>query len=510
MGIRTGSMSGVVAVTAVCALAAACGTESAVGTARTAPAPAIAWSPCELTPAPASTGTAAPSSPAGPALECGTLAVPLDHSRPDAAKIELAMVRAGATGSDRLGSLVFNFGGPGGSGVQTLPALLPSYAALNARYDLVSFDPRGVGFSSPVKCLDDRRADAMNALDSSPDTPEEAADLERGMTEGVQACEKNSGRILPYVGTADAARDLDAIRLALGDAKLNFFGISYGTQLGANYAHQFPAEVGRTVLDAAVDPSLTVEQSSYGQAAGFQLALANYAADCARRACGLGKDADAVLKTVENLVAGLDARPLPTKDGRPLTQGLGVIGVVAPLYSESEWPTLTKALTAAKAGDGSGLLALADAQNGRDADGHYSNMNAALQAISCADTTERPGVQDVEEALPRFEEASPVFGKTIAWGMLSCSGWPTEGDDAGRAATAPTSATPIVVIGNINDPATPYANAPKLTKALGNARLVTLDGQGHGAYNTGNTCVQGIVNAYFNEGTVPANGVTCK
>ncbi|MEU5881608.1 alpha/beta hydrolase [Spirillospora sp. NPDC047279] len=467
------------------------------------------WKACSGLPA---TAPGQPSPASG--FECATVKVPLDYDKPGGETIDLALIRAKATGpGGRIGSLVFNFGGPGGSGVDALAQAAGGYKKLNTRYDLVSFDPRGVGKSAPVTCVDDQRMDQIAAMDSSPDDTAEEKAFTAEQAAYDRACEARSGKVLPYVGTLDAARDLDVIRTSLGDARLNYFGISYGTWLGGNYAHQLPAQVGRAVLDGAVDTKISTENLSLQQATAFQRALGNFAAACAQlgeASCPLGTNADEVVASVRTLLNGLDSRPLPTGSGRNLTQSLGTTGVLAALYSKQLWPVLGQGLAeAVDSGEGTTLLALADLQLGRNESGHYNNLMAANTAINCADTTDRYTTEDVRRVLPRFRNASPVFGPSMAWGILQCTGWPVEGDDASKEVSAPDAA-PIVVVGNTGDPATPYAWAPGLTKELGGkATLVTLKGEGHGAYDTGDTCVQAAVDAYLLEGKVPADGTTC-
>lgn len=472
------------------------------------PAPRLSWGRCTGLPSPP------PKSKPPRGLRCAALPVPLDHARPSGEKIELALVKVPAADPRRrIGSLVFNFGGPGGEGVDTLAQAAGQYADLRARYDLIGLDPRGVGRSSPVACVDDRRMDALAAMDDSPDTAAEERAYEAGRAGFVRGCEARSGRLLPHVGTADAARDLDLVRAAVGDERLHYFGISYGTWLGGNYAHQFPARVGRAVLDGAVDTRLGRADLALQQAAAFQRALGGFGAACARlgrKGCPLGTGGPSVAASIGRFLAGLDRRPLRTSSGRELTQSLGTTGVAAALYSRDAWPYLAQGLVdAVKRRDGSLLLMLADAQNGRRRNGAYSNLSAANTAITCADSADRPTAGDVRRLLPRFREASPVFGTSLAWGLLQCTGWPVKGDPAAREVSAP-SAAPILVVGNTGDPATPYAWASALTEALGGrATLLTLRGEGHGSYDTGDRCVREAVHAYLLRGTVPAAGATC-
>lgn len=469
----------------------------------------VAWGPCKGLPSP-QPGQPAPAS----GFDCANVRVPLDYSKPQGETISLALIRTKATEPGRrIGSLVFNFGGPGGSGVETFAQAANGYKALGTRYDLVSFDPRGVGRSDPVTCIDDKQMDELSAMDSSPDDAAE----ERAYTDEQKAydqvCETKSGKVLPYVGTLSAARDMDVIRGALGDKQLHYFGISYGTWLGGNYAHQLPKNVGRAVLDGAVDTKISTVDLDLQQAAAFQRALGNFGTACAKlgpQSCPLGTDSAAVVGAVGKLLNDLDSDPLPTQSGRKLTQSLGSTGVAAALYSKQLWPVLAQGLSeAVEGGEGTTLLALADLQQGRGDDGHYNNLIAANTAISCADTTDRYTVDDVKKNLPRFQNASSVFGQSMAWSLLQCTDWPVKGDDDAKEVSAPDAA-PIVVVGNTGDPATPYAWAPALTRELGgDASLLTLKGEGHGAYDTGDPCVQKNVNAYLLDGKVPPNGSTC-
>ncbi|TDC84896.1 alpha/beta hydrolase [Actinomadura sp. 7K507] len=447
-------------------------------------------------------------------FRCATLKVPLDYAEPSGRTIGIALIKVPATDPrHRIGSLLFNFGGPGGDGIGTLAQAAGQYAELGTRYDLVGFDPRGVGRSAPVTCVGDKRMDEIAARDDSPDTAAEEKAYADGRAAYAKQCAARSGELLPHVGTPNAARDMEMIRIALGDRKLHYFGISYGTWLGGAYAHRFPDRVGRAVLDAAVDTGISSADLALQQAAAFQRALREFAAACARlgtKHCPSGTDAPSVVTSIERLLEGLDQNPLPTSGARKVTQSLGTTGVAAALYSRNAWPYLAQGLAdAVKRRDGSLLLMLADLQNGRDEDGTYTNLSAANTAITCADGTDRYGPADVRRLLPEFRDASPVFGTSMAWSLLQCTGWPVKGDDAAREVSAP-SAAPILVVGNTGDPATPYAWAPALTRELGGrATLLTLRGEGHGAYDTGDPCVRRTVNAYLLQGAVPTSGATC-
>ncbi|MET9605689.1 alpha/beta hydrolase [Streptomyces sp. NPDC006512] len=469
----------------------------------------LEWGECE-----APTALEGGGQTPGKDWQCATLDVPLDYAKPEGETIPLALIRAKARDKkNRIGSLVFNFGGPGGSGITTLPGAAKEYDALRDRYDLVSFDPRGVGRSTPVRCLDDKQLDAYYAQDSSPGTPEQEKAYVDGIKGYQQACRTKSGKVLPYVGTENAARDLDRIRQALGDEKLNYFGISYGTELGGVYAHLFPKNVGRAVFDAVVDPTKTSEEGSLGQAKGFQLALGNFAQDCVDRgdACRLqGSTAKEIEDNIIKLQKSLAAQPITGIGDRQLTDGAATNGIAQALYSKELWPLLEQGLDEAEGGQGQLLMALSDALNGRDQQGRYSNIGAANTAINCADSKERVTLEQAKAKLPAFRAASPVFGDFLGWAMLSCTDWPVAGAWDTPDVSAP-GADPILVIGNTGDPATPYEGARKMAERLGEGVGVelTYKGEGHGAYNSGDPCVQKAVNGYLLDGKVPAAGSVC-
>ncbi|MER6079576.1 alpha/beta hydrolase [Streptomyces sp. NPDC001833] len=472
------------------------------------------WKNC---PAPdeAEGGGDAPSPlPGGGTWQCATMKAPLDWSKPKGATIGLALIRARASGdaSKRIGSLIFNFGGPGGSGVTTLPAFGTDYAALRTRYDLVSFDPRGVGRSDPVECENDAQLDNYFQQDATPDTSAERTQLINRTKQFNAACEKNSRAILPHVRTTDAARDMDLMRQVLGDTKMHYFGISYGTELGGVYAHLFPKNVGRAVFDGVVDPTQDPEQSSLGQAKGFQLALDNFAADCTSKQteCPIGDTPQDVKDRIAKLLVDLDRKPIPGILPRELTQSAATNGIAQSLYSKDFWEYLTEGLEEAYDGDGKILMLLSDSMNGRSENGEYSNITAANIAINCADEKQRYTADYVQQKLPEFRAASPLFGDYLAWGMVSCTDWAVPGAADHPDVSAP-GAAPILVVGNTGDPATPYEGAQKMVDALGKGVGVELTyrGQGHGAYDSKDKCVQGAVNGYLLEGTVPKAGAVC-
>ncbi|MFC5212473.1 alpha/beta hydrolase [Streptomyces coerulescens] len=474
----------------------------------------LSWKDCPA-PSQAQGGGSSPSPlPDDGTWQCATMKAPLDWNDPKGDTIGIDLIRVKSSGGEngRIGSLIFNFGGPGISGVTTLPSFGAEYEKLRTRYDLVSFDPRGVGRSAPVLCEDDQQLDAYFQQDSTPDDAAERTELVDGTRQFNAACEKNSEEMLPRVRTTDAARDMDLMRQVLGDDKLHYFGFSYGTELGGVYAHLFPRNVGRAVFDAVVDPTQNSEQGSLAQAAGFQLALDNFAADCTSQVedCPIGDTAEDVKARIAKLLKDLDSKPIEGIFPRELTESAATSGILQALYSKDLWPYLTQGLQEAYDGNGRILLLLSDSLNGRSENGEYSNVAAANVSINCADEKPRYTPEYVQRKLPEFQSASSVFGVGFAWSMLSCTDWAVAGA-AERPDVSAAGSSPILVVGNTGDPATPYEGARNMAQALGRGVGVelTYKGQGHGAYNSKNRCVQDAVNGYLLDGKVPTAGTVC-
>ncbi|MFD3561967.1 alpha/beta hydrolase [Streptomyces sp. NPDC058686] len=452
-----------------------------------------------------------------PGFQCATMKAPLDYEKPEAGDIKLAVARKKATGpGTRLGSLLVNPGGPGGSAIGYLQsyAALGYPAAVRARYDMVAVDPRGVARSEPVKCLDGKQMDAYAQTDVTPDDQAETNELSAAFKKFAAGCETRSGEVLPHVSTVEAARDMDVLRAALGDEKLTYVGASYGTFLGATYAGLYPKRVGRLVLDGAMDPSLSSQEMNRDQTAGFETAFQSFAKDCVRRSdcpLGTGSAADAGAR-LEAFFADLDRTPIPTGDpsGRKLGEALGTTGVIAAMYDEGAWPQLRSALSSAiKDKDGSGLLALSDSYYERDGDGTYANLMAANAAVNCLDLPPSfKSPDDVKAALPSFEKASPVFGDGLAWSALNCAYWPVKATGEAHRIEA-KGAAPIVVVGTTRDPATPYRWAQALAGQLESGTLLTYEGDGHTAYGRGSACIDSTINAYLVDGTPPKDGKRC-
>ena len=477
--------------------------------------PAAAPSPVPSTPSAAPSPTPPPSeAPPGPlrwgaceaGFECATLPVPLVAGDPAKGTVELALTRRPAAGpGERIGSLVVNPGGPGASAVEYLQAAVDQIPApVRARFDLVAFDPRGVGRSAPVRCGTTEELDRYFSLDPSPDSPDEVTELERGNATLVAGCAQRASRVLPHVSTADAAADLDRVRAAVGDEKLTYLGYSYGTALGAAYLERFPERARAIVLDGGIDPTLTWDRLLAGQSRGFDDALDAFLADCERKRCAYRAAVRGDLGAAyDRLAAKVEQQPLRTSSGRTVGPGEFSLGVGAGLYSrDNGWPAIAAGLVQAERGDGSTLLALNDSYLERGPDG-YANTSEANLAVNCID---RPWPRDSAPYLALAEEVradSPRFGPAIALSGLACADWPVDAVLEPRTIAA-EGAPPVVVIGTTRDPATPYAWSVALADQLSSGVLLSYEGDGHTVYRSGApTCVRTPVDEYLLTGRAP-------
>jgi len=441
---------------------------------------------------------------------CASIWVPLDYADPNGDAITVkAKMQPASNSANKVGTLFINPGGPGGSGIDYL-----GYVGLDSSitdvYDVVGFDPRGVGQSTPVQCVSDHDLDVYAASDPSPDTPAEIARMEQLWTAFTQGCVARSGPLLAHVSTIEAARDMDILRAVVKDPTFNYYGASYGTYLGATYAALFPQRVNRMVLDGAVDPKASAHTSEVHQASGFQTALTAYLTDCVSTGnCPLGSTVAIAQQQVIKLFTSIDAHPLPTSDGRQLTEGLAFLGFIVPLYSRANWPYETQALGQALEGHGDTLLFLSDQYTDRDPSGHYSDNALEVQsAVNCLDHQEHESVADIEAGKGAFLKASPVFGPVAMWWPYGCSNWPVSPSLPVPDYSAP-GAPPIVVVGTTRDPATPYQQSVRLSQELDSGVLLSRDGDGHTAYSSGNTCIDDAVDTYLVSGSPPKSGTMC-
>ncbi|MCF4119552.1 alpha/beta hydrolase [Antribacter sp. KLBMP9083] len=444
----------------------------------------------------------------GGGFQCTTASAPLSWHDAAAGSIELALKKAPASGQ-KVGSLLINPGGPGGSGISLVESGSFGQALRNS-FDIVGFDPRGVGQSSPVTCFADEDKDEFLSKDY-PYTDEGLAERAQSIREWGAACAQNTGALLGNVDTQSAARDMDMLRAALGDDKLNYLGYSYGTQLGYTYAGLFPDRVGRLVLDGALDPNLTSDQVAAEQAVGFENALRAYVQDCQAGAdCPLGGDVETGLKQIRAMVEDAADNPIPTSGDRDVTQKLAFYGVAVTMYDEASWGVLTQALEEVfYEGAGDTLLYLADVYNERNSDGTFrSNSEEAFRAVNCADGRAEDDPEKMKALAAEIEAAAPTLGKSFGYSGIECTDWPFPPAEQEFDITA-AGADPIVVIGTTNDPATPYKWAQALASTLESGVLVTYQGEGHTAYGRSNNCISRAVEDYLVHGTVPQDGLTC-
>ncbi|MDN3310000.1 alpha/beta hydrolase [Microbacterium oryzae] len=447
-------------------------------------------------------------------FQCTTVTAPLDWDDPDAGEIDLAVIRQRALSGDAEGSLLTNPGGPGASGVSFIRDSIDFSVgdALQESYDVVGWDPRGVGESTAVRCFDAPEMDSYlyDIPAGARDSAEWEADLEKRAKAFADACEENSGGILPFVTTEQSAHDLDLLRAVLGESELDYLGFSYGTFLGATYAKDFPDRVGRLVLDGAIDPAASGEEVGVAQAIGFEAALKTYMGACVAgdtgSACPFAGIADDAMQDLGALLSAVDAAPLPAQDGRELGADSLMTAIIAALYNEGNWPYLTEALTGALEGDPTAAFFLADFYNGRESGGYADNSTEAFNAYNCMDYPEDPE-EAVEETERRIAEEAPTVAPYWS-GASVCEHWPYPPTGT-REEIAASGAAPILVIGTTGDPATPYEWAEALADQLESGVLLTHEGEGHTAYNGSSDCVNEAVESFLVAGTVPEDGLVC-
>jgi pimeloyl-ACP methyl ester carboxylesterase len=443
-------------------------------------------------------------------VQCATISVPLDYAEPAGKQIAIALVRVhDRSDSSPIGSLLVDPGGPGASGVQFAAAIagqLPT--TVSSHFDLVGFDPRGVGSSTPLRCESDHAKDVANAASPDVRTAAGFAAAKKLAAGLADACAAKYGADLAHFDTVETAKDMDRIRQAVGDDRMNYLGFSYGTELGAQYAHLFPSKVRVAVLDGAVDPLTDPITSFADQLDGFEKAFDQFAAWCrTHQPCSSLGDPR---RAVRELVDRARESPIPSSEPgetRTATPSIVDLGVLAGLYSQSFWPALGQALLTARQGDARILFLLADEYNERS-HGHYSNIAEANTAISCNDQAPGPSDATIRATAARWAKRFPLFGVWSASGLFSCQQWQPQRTVPARPAAKATAAK-ILVVGNLHDPATPYQGAKDLTRTLGNAGLLTWDGEGHTSYLQGSSCIDGYVNRYLLDGTLPAAGTVC-
>lgn len=444
--------------------------------------------------------------------ECAELTVPVDYADPEGETIEISVLKMPTRSArDRVGSIVVNPGGPGGSGVDYATAAdVIVGPQVRQRFDIVGFDPRGVGRSAPIDCLSDVEMDEYVSLSVASESGEGHGPATAD-EDFVQGCATNAGSLLKHVSTMDVAKDLDVLRAALGEEQLNYLGKSYGSYLGAVFAEQFPDRVGRFVLDGALPPDLGPDELTIGQAVGFERASQAWAQDCVEEgSCPLGSSADEVVQGLADLLNRLSTDPVPVRgDARveELNDSWAFFGIIRPMYDQGMWSMLTEALRdVVDRDDGTALMELANGYLERSPNGVYlGNLIESNLVINCLD---RGGSADPAALEAQAEQAAPVWGALMTGESSPCEIWPTEPVGGVRTITAAGSA-PIVVVGTTRDPATPYEWSKRLADQLQSGVLVSFDGDGHTAYMRSNECVNGAIDAFYVDGTVPEDGLEC-
>ena len=453
----------------------------------------VTWEPCEND------------------LECATIFAPLNWADPAAGSIELALNKRSASGT-KIGSLLTNPGGPGGSGVNFLRYAWSNFGLpVQQAYDLIGFDPRGVGRSTPVVCADDAEKDEFISADFLRDE-QGLAELAAANAAWGAACLENTGELLANVDSISVARDMDLIRALVGDEHLNFLGFSYGTQLGALYAGLFPDRVGRMVLDGGIDLALNADQLSAGQAIGFESALRAYVEDClGRSACPLTGSVEQALAQITEIFEAALAGVISVRPDRTLTRTLAFHGLAMALYDQASWPFLTIALRQViQDGTGELLLYLADFYNSRNADGTFdTNTTEAFIAVGCLDSRGTTDPAEMEANAIEILNAAPTVGFFFTHSGLGCWDWPVPFVGWDSMDLAAPGAPPILVVGTTGDPATPYEWSVALANTLESGVLLTNVGEGHTAYLAAGNCVNSIVDAFLVDGVVPERGTVC-
>lgn len=452
----------------------------------------------------------------GKGLECSRVTVPLDYTDPEGITITIGVLRRQAEDTDeRIGSLVMNPGGPGASGMVAAASMAGGFSAgpLGEHFDLVGFDPRGVGISEPqVQCLTGPERDADRADDT--EVTGSLAEQEAEEREFAAKCEQRTEhgeQMLAHLGTQEVVQDLDVLRSVLGDEKLSYLGYSYGTRIGYTYAEHFPGNVRALLLDGALDPDQDAMEQLVGQAKGFSTAFTEFTKWCTQRSdCALGSDPSAATEEYQDLVRPLIDNPIETEDGRMLSYENATTGTIRALYTEQLWEQLNAGLNELRRGRGASLMRLADEYNERDPDGTYSSTQDAHVAIRCVDDPPVTDRDEIEEAQRRYYEEAPFRdpGTPPSAARDACAFWPVPNSGEPHLPDVEGIPTPLV-ISTTNDPATPYQAGVSLAKAL-DGRLLTFEGTQHTAFlNSGNECIDDAGTAYLIDGTLPPEGKRC-
>jgi pimeloyl-ACP methyl ester carboxylesterase len=451
-------------------------------------------------------------------FDCAELRVPIDYQDLSVGTFRISVLRSAAKNQERrLGSIVVNPGGPGGSGIDYAYAAEYIFSPeITDRYDIVGFDPRGVGESEPIYCFNDEELDKNLSADPKPDN---ATELQESLDESERYAEKcaENTDYLEHFTTLETARDMDILRAALGEKTLNYVGKSYGTYLGTLYAELFPKNVGRFVLDGAVDPNIPMRDQNLAQAVGFEGATNAFIKECLTLSdCPFTGTLAQARTTIIATLQKAATTPLPQReprngDDRVITEALILVGIASSLYDDVDgWPKLRQAFTESAEGFGDTFLQLADEYSGRNPDGTFrSNDFDSGAVIDCLDWRDRRTTEQYTADAKEFADKAPIFGPYIAYAGLHCQFFPQPESQRVANTTTTITTAPIIVIGTIRDPATPYSWAVSLSKIFKGSSLISLDGDGHTGHGRGSACVDNAVDAYLLSGTLPPADLVC-
>ncbi len=453
----------------------------------------------------------------GEQIFCADVKMPMNWDDPSSESIVIATSYRQADKKDPIGFVLFNPGGPGSSGYDWVlnSSEFLGTNKLRSNFNILGFDPRGVGRSSAISCLTDAETDQfLYGVTGFELGSDEDLAASRAAVEAFGAkCLEKTGELLAHVDTVSAAKDMDVLRAVLGQEKLHYLGYSYGSLLGTTYANLFPDRVGQFVLDGAIDPTVSDEQQTLFQIEAFENALLAFLEACEQyRDCPFTGSVEQDLQTIKSFFRELETNPLPTAADRPLTIWAAVTGLIMPLYSESYWPYLSTAFDLAlNEGQGDVFMLMADQYNDRSDDGTYTtNIIEANYAISCLDSRSSTNIFSMRRQNSALIEVAPTLGRYWQFGALRCESWPFDTKPTPASYSAEGTPT-ILVIGTTGDPATPYSQAQALAgKILSDAFLLTYNGEGHTIYGQQVKCVDDVVDNFFLTGDLPEADPNCQ
>lgn len=474
--------------------------------------PVLTWQPC--------------TNPSQSGFQCATANVPLDYRDPGADSIQLALIKHPATHqSQRLGSLFMNPGGPGGAGTEALPAWLSLFPQeVQDRFDIISFDPRGIGDSTAVQCSSteaDENHFFRDLPQGFPVGSAQATSWIDGYRRFAQLCQQHSGKLLAHVSTTEVAKDLDLLRRAVGEPQMNYLGLSYGTYLGAVYANLFPDNVRAMVLDGNIDPLVWISRNNADARLSLSLrigtdeataktlnAFLDLCGQASTDRCAFSADSAQATRTkFSTLLQRLQQQPV-NLDGKTITYAVAVAAISDDLFVVQEFGGFRGWQKASQL-----LQQIWTAPPVTSLDPTTIPLILPDQgqlAVACAEASNpRDPNRYRQLATLAFERAGDV-GPYWLWSDQPCSTWPATAAERYSGPWDRPTANSILVIGNTYDPSTPYDNSVAMARALAHARLLTVDGYGHTALLNPSQCANNHMAAYFTNGTLPPDGTVCQ